>query len=108
MGEGGQRTPYQEGNETMTPTQAEIAERQRRLHRLLKGEKFTYYRSDEPRFKYNKVFETARKLSNMGHVQINQRRNDKGIMEYMATGLLTENRKVKAREGEYYDKEGEA
>ena len=93
----------------MTPTQAEIAERQRRqrrLHRLLKGEKFTYYRSDEPRFKYGKVFETARKLSNMGHVQINQRRDHENKrIDYMATGLLTENRKHKAREGEHYDPE---
>lgn len=82
----------------MSRLQTEIAERQRRLHKLLKGEKFTYWQSNENRMSYGVVFKTARDLSDSGHIQINQRKNQTtGVTDYMATGLLTENRKRKAK-----------
>jgi len=71
-------------------------EKQRKLHRLLVGSTFTYHNSRDRR-KSPAVFAMARKLADQGHIQIAQKRNENGSMDYIATGLLTENRKHKMK-----------
>lgn len=82
----------------MTHPSTEIQEHHRRLYRLLKGQSYTYYNSGQRRI--GEVMVKAMELYDKGMVELKQKKTDDGTFDYIATGLLTENRMRKVRDRE--------
>lgn len=70
----------------ITPGQRETI---RKLYALGKGKRFIYHNSRSGA-KPSAVFKVARDLSDKGRIQINQRRDGHGGVDYLATGLWSD------------------